>query len=88
MRAWPRSRGLERPVPRTEVRNGLGPNTAAALAPSGLIVHTSLPRRPKICVGKGGSGGRISTSVFDSVLVFQLVPGILLGKALLPFPTT
>ena len=57
-RAWPRGRGLEGPVPRTEVRNqDWGPNTVAALAsPPGLIVHTSLPSRPplKFVWGRGG----------------------------------
>lgn len=64
-RARPRSRGLEGPVPRTEVSNwDWDPNTTAALALLGLIVYTSLPGCPKMCVGKGGLGGRVSTSVF------------------------
>lgn len=74
---------------RTEARNwDWGPHTAAALALPGLVVDTSLPGHPKVSVGQGDLGGRVSASVFYSVLFFQLVPGILLGKALLPFPTT
>lgn len=81
-RAWARGRGLKLGlVPRTGMGNwDRGPNTTVALAPPpGLIVHTSLPRPPKIFMGKGGSEGRVSTPAFYSLPLSQLGPGILLG---------
>lgn len=59
-----RGRGLQGPVPRTEVGNrDWGPHTAAALAPPpGRIGHPSLPTPPPNLFGEGGSGGRVCSS--------------------------